>query len=295
MRRNVAAFGSAQPTGTPTTPATGSRSPDILIEVDDLTVEFPLARQRSSVVALESIDLEIREGEFLSVLGPSGCGKTTLLNTLAGLVSPTGGEVRLRGEPVTAPGPDRAVVFQEYALLPWRTVWENVRFGIEMQPRLRRGADTRIGEVIELVGLAGFEGAYPRELSGGMQQRVGLARALIAEPVILLMDEPFGAVDAMTREVMRNELERIISETGKTVVFITHSVDEAILLGDRVVVFTSRPGRIKEICPVPLRRPRYEYDARADAEYIRLREHLWALLGAEAKLAAGGAAPTRDE
>jgi NitT/TauT family transport system ATP-binding protein len=274
----------ANPTHAP--PGGGQRGP--IITVESLNVEFPLARSNGTVVALESIDLDIREGEFLAVLGPSGCGKTTLLNTIAGLVRPTTGSVKLEGKPVTKPGPDRAVVFQDYALMPWRTVWDNVKFGVEMQPALRKDPDARIASVIELVGLKGFEGAYPRELSGGMQQRVGLARALIAEPAILLMDEPFGAVDAMTREVMRNELERIMSETGKTVVFITHSVDEAILLGDRVAVFTSRPGRIKELVTVDLQRPRFAYDARATPEFIALREHLWRMLGAEAEAAAGG-------
>lgn len=259
-----------------------------LVEVDGVSVEYPLEREDSSLLALSEIDLDIHSGEFVTVLGPSGCGKTTLLNTIAGLVRPTSGEIRLEGSPIQGPGPDRAVVFQDYALLPWRTVFENVRFGVERQPAIRDDADPRIREVLELVGLAGFEGAYPRELSGGMQQRVGLARALIAEPLILLMDEPFGAVDAMTREVMRNELDRIISETGKTVVFITHSVDEAILLGDRVVVFSARPGRIREILPVDLPRPRYEYDARAKSQFVELREHLWNTLGAEAKQAAMG-------
>lgn len=259
-----------------------------LIEVEGLSVEYPLKRKGGSVVALEDINLEIQEGEFLTVVGPSGCGKTTLMNTIAGLVAPTGGAVRVQGQPVLTPGPDRAVVFQDYALLPWRSVWDNVRFGVELQPHLRKGADDKIAEVIELVGLKGFENAYPRELSGGMQQRVGLARAIVAEPVILLMDEPFGAVDAMTREVMRNELERIITEAGKTVVFITHSVDEAILLGDRIAVFTSRPGRIKELVDVDIERPRYTRDVRAETEYIELREHLWDLLVTEAQIAASG-------
>ncbi|ADB52492.1 ABC transporter ATP-binding protein [Conexibacter woesei] len=260
---------------------------DTVITVDRLRVEFTRARKGDVVLALEDINLEIHEGEFLAVLGPSGCGKTTLLNAIAGLVPPTSGEVRLRGEPVCDPGPDRAVVFQDYALMPWRSVEDNVRFGVEMQPALRRNSAKRVQDAIDLVGLRGFERAYPRELSGGMQQRVGLARGLVAEPAILLMDEPFGAVDAMTREVMRNELERIMSETGKTVVFITHSVDEAILLGDRVAVFTSRPGRIKELLPVTLPRPRYGYDARALKEFIEMREHLWGLLNNEARVAAG--------
>jgi NitT/TauT family transport system ATP-binding protein len=260
----------------------GRKSGNVIIEVDNLTVAYPLKSEHDYVVALYEVSLDIQDGEFITILGPSGCGKTTLLNTIAGLVAPTMGEVRLDGQPVGKPGPDRAVVFQEYALLPWRTVWNNVRFGLEMQKNLKKDANHRIQEAIDLVDLTGFEKVYPRQLSGGMKQRVGLARALVAEPRILLMDEPFGAVDALTREVMRDELERIILSTGKTVVFITHSVDEAILLGERVVVMTTRPGRIREICSVPLDRPRYEYDARATKEFIEIREHIWGLLSAEA-------------
>ena len=196
------------------------QSGNVIIEIDNLTVAYPLGSEDSYVVALHEVSLDIDDGEFVTILGPSGCGKTTLLNTIAGLVAPTMGEVRLDGQPVGQPGPDRAVVFQEYALLPWRTVWANVRFGLEMQKELKKDADHRIQEAIDLVDLTGFEKVYPRQLSGGMKQRVGLARALVAEPRILLMDEPFGAVDALTREVMRDELERIILATGKTVVFI---------------------------------------------------------------------------
>jgi NitT/TauT family transport system ATP-binding protein len=253
-----------------------SRPP--IIEVDQLTIAYARARDASSILAVADIDLSVAEGEVVTVLGPSGCGKTTLLNAIAGLVRPTSGEVRLDGRRITKPGPDRAVVFQQHALLPWRTVQDNIRFAIEMQPARRRDADKQIRQVVELVGLTGFESAYPRELSGGMQQRVGLARALIADPRILLMDEPFGAVDALTREVMRQEIERILIDTKKTVVFITHSIDEAILLGDRVVVFTPRPGRITFTANVGLRRPRYAYDARADERYIELRQQLWELL-----------------
>jgi NitT/TauT family transport system ATP-binding protein len=259
-----------------------------IIELDELTVAYPLEGEQDYVVALHNVTLDVREGEFITILGPSGCGKTTLLNTVAGLVSPTQGEVRLDGIPVSHPGPDRAVVFQEYALLPWRTVWDNVRFGLEMQKALKLGADERIQEVIDLVELTGFEKAYPRQLSGGMKQRVGLARALVAEPRILLMDEPFGAVDSMTREVMRDELERIILASGKTVLFITHSVDEAILLGDRVVVMTTRPGRIREVADVNFSRPRYEYEARATDDFIELREHVWSLLNKDAEEHARG-------
>jgi len=259
------------------------RSRAAMIEVEDLTVAYPLGTDDDYVVALHEVNLGIDEGEFVTILGPSGCGKTTLLNTIAGLVAPTMGEVRLDGKLVGGPGPDRAVVFQEYALLPWRTVWNNVRFGLEMQKGRKEGADQRIQEAIDLVDLTGFEKVYPRQLSGGMKQRVGLARALVAEPRILLMDEPFGAVDALTREVMRDELERIILATGKTVVFVTHSVDEAILLGDRVVVMTTRPGRIRQIESISLDRPRYGYDARGTKEFIEIREHIWELLSVDAQ------------
>jgi NitT/TauT family transport system ATP-binding protein len=259
-----------------------------VIEIRDLTVAYPQARTTNRLVALWEVNLSVRDGEFVTVVGPSGCGKTTLLNTVAGLLQPTGGEVTVDGRRVAGPGPERAVVFQEYALLPWRTVWDNIRFGLEMQPGLRATAEQRIREAIDLVGLSGFERAYPRELSGGMRQRVGLARALVAEPKILLMDEPFAAVDAMTREVMQGELERIVAATGKTVIFITHSIDEAIILGDRVVVATTRPGRIKEIVEVGLPRPRGAVDVKADPRFITVREHVWTLLKDEAIIHARG-------
>lgn len=254
---------------------------DTVITVRDLAVEYPVARSKRSFVALRDVNLDVYRGEILTVLGPSGCGKTTMLNVIAGLVGATSGEVLVNGKPVTGPGPDRAVVFQDYALLPWRTVYDNVRFGIEMQPKAKQVSREQILETITLVGLAGFEQAYPRELSGGMQQRVGIARALVAEPEILLMDEPLGAVDALTRDVMRAEIARIIGVSRKTVVFVTHSIDEAILLGDRIVVFQSNPGRITEILPCDIPRPRTEETARVDSEYLRLRDHLWRLLQGE--------------
>lgn len=252
------------------------------IHIEDVTVAYPQARGGSRLIALWRVSLSIHSGEFVTVVGPSGCGKTTLLNTVAGLVRPTEGRVLVDDVEVIGPGPERAVVFQDYALFPWRTVWDNIKFGVEEQPSLRDDADERIAAVIKLVDLGGFERAYPRELSGGMRQRVGLARALVAEPRILLMDEPLAAVDAMTREVMQGELEQIIAKSGKTALFITHSIDEAIMLGDRVVVATTRPGRIKAILPVPLPRPRSSYDVKADPAYIHLREQLWDLLRDEA-------------
>jgi NitT/TauT family transport system ATP-binding protein len=248
------------------------------IRIEDLTVAYPRARSKQPLVALWRVGLDIGEGEFVTVVGPSGCGKTTLLNAIAGLIRPSEGQILVDGRSVEGPSPERAVVFQDYALFPWRTAWDNVKFGLEEQDHLRRGAEERIRAAIDLVGLTGFEKAYPRELSGGMRQRVGLARALVAEPKILLMDEPFAAVDAMTREVMQGELERIVLESGKTAILITHSIDEAVLLGDRVVVATTRPGRVKAILPVPLPRPRRDHDVKANSIFIRTREQIWDLL-----------------
>jgi NitT/TauT family transport system ATP-binding protein len=259
-----------------------------LIEVEDLKVTYYLERDDRELVAVEGVSFSVNTGEFLTVLGPSGCGKTTVLNVIAGLVHPSAGRVAVDGMPVRGPGPDRAVVFQNYALLPWRTVYDNVRFGIEMaKPKLPTSTNA-IEETIELVGLQDFRNSYPHELSGGMQQRVGLARALVSDPQILLMDEPLGAVDALTREVMRAELERIIGETGKTVVFITHSIDEAILLGDRVVVFQSNPGSVREIIPVGLDRPRHGEHVQGDPTFGELRHYIWTLLKDEATASVRG-------
>ena len=254
------------------------------IDINGLTVEYELTQRRQRLVALHSFDLSISEGEFLVVVGPSGCGKTTLINAIAGLVPATSGTILVGGKPVTGPGPDRALVFQDYALLPWRTTWGNVLFGLEMQRDGGAKAEfgARIQAVIDLVGLQGFERSYPHELSGGMRQRVGLARALVARPAVLLMDEPFAALDAMTREVMQGELEAVMASAKRTVVFITHSIDEAIALGDRIVVATARPGRIKEVITVDLPRPRREYDVKSHPGFARLREHIWKLLREEA-------------
>jgi NitT/TauT family transport system ATP-binding protein len=263
-------------------PKTAASTP--LISIRDLAVGYRVQRDESVLTAVDGIDLEVRRGEFVAVVGPSGCGKTTLLNVIAGLVKPWRGEVLLEGRPVKEPGAGRAMVFQDYALMPWRTVEANIRFGVEF----RRGdlgkaeLAARIERYIELVGLRGFEGSFPYELSGGMRQRVGIARALVSEPEILLADEPFGAVDAMTREAMQGELERIIAETGQTVVLITHSIDEALTLADRIVVISHRPGRVIEELKVDFPRPRRDYDVKATDGYTELREKLWDLLRAEA-------------
>jgi NitT/TauT family transport system ATP-binding protein len=253
------------------------------IEIRDLTVEYELSDHRNMLIALWQVNLSIEQGEFIVVVGPSGCGKTTLINAIAGLLTPTSGQILIDGTPVSKPGPDRAMVFQDYALLPWRTVQGNVRFGVEMQSgRAGKTTDAELQKAIDMVGLHGFEQSYPHQLSGGMRQRVGLARALVAQPQVLLMDEPFAALDAMTREVMQGELEQIIADSKQTVIFITHSIDEAIALGDRIVVASARPGRIKEIIPVDLPRPRREYDVKSHPGYAALREQLWLSLRDEA-------------
>ncbi|OGR90273.1 MAG: ABC transporter ATP-binding protein [Elusimicrobia bacterium RBG_16_66_12] len=260
-----------------------------LIQVHGLTVEYERALGKNEhIVALKNFSLDVREGEFVTVLGPSGCGKSTLLNVISGLVFPKEGDVRVDGKPVTGPSPKWAMVFQDYGLMPWRTVEKNVRFGLEMQKKLDEEAEERVRHYIRMVGLEGFEDAYPRELSGGMRQRVGLARALAIEPEILLMDEPFAAVDLITRELMQDEISRIIAKTGKTVIFVTHSVDEAIILGDRLVVVSARPGRAKCAIEIDLPKPRSEHSLRSSPEYVSLRDRVWSELSAEVQLGRGG-------
>jgi NitT/TauT family transport system ATP-binding protein len=260
-------------------PTQTSRAP--AVEATDVTVAYERTREKDTLVALEHFSLAVADREFVAIVGPSGCGKSTFLNVVAGLTFPSKGSVSVFGEPVTGPGPDRAVVFQDYALMPWRTVEANVRFGLEMQRRVDNSTADNVAHFIHMVGLDGFERAYPRELSGGMRQRVGLARALVTEPRLLLMDEPFAAVDAMTREIMQDELSRIVAKTGQATVFITHSVDEAITLGDRIAVVTKRPGRIKEIIPVEMPRPRGR-ESRHVPEFQTLRDRVWDLLSSEA-------------
>jgi NitT/TauT family transport system ATP-binding protein len=206
------------------------------------------------VLALDGVDLEVEEGEFLTVVGPSGCGKTTLLNILAGLIKPTRGAVLLDARPVTGPGPDRGVVFQEFAILPWRTVERNIAHGLEIQgvPRAERAPVVR--RFVDMVGLTGFEKKYPHELSGGMKQRVAVARTLAANPHVMLMDEPFAAVDAQTRITLQEELNTIAQATRKTILFVTHNVEEAVFLGDRCCVLSRHPGRVKALVPVRIPR-----------------------------------------
>jgi NitT/TauT family transport system ATP-binding protein len=257
---------------------------DILVSARNVTAGYDNRREKTRLIALRDVSLDVRRGEFLAIVGPSGCGKTTFINMINGFVKPLEGTVTVEGKPVDGPDADRAMVFQDYALLPWRTVESNVRFAMEnRRPRPSKAEQSdRIHEALEMVGLVGFEKSYPHELSGGMRQRVGIARALVTQPKILLMDEPFGAVDAMTREAMQAEFEKIIAKTQQTVVFITHSIDEAVTLGDRVVVVSSRPGRIRQIVDIDLPRPRFESDAKSSPRFTELRDHIWSLLSDEA-------------
>lgn len=208
------------------------------------------------ITALSPFDLDVRDGEFLSIVGPSGCGKSTLLKLIAGLVPASSGAVWLDGTEITDPRPDLGLVFQAPMLLPWKTILDNVLLPIELQRGDRKAGEARARALLDMVGLADFADRYGSELSGGMQQRAGIVRALVHDPKLLLMDEPFGALDAMTRERMNGELQRIWSESHKTVIFVTHSIPEAVFLGDRVVVMTPRPGRVAEIVDIPLPRPR---------------------------------------
>jgi len=224
------------------------------VTVENVSMEF--SSRGRQLTALENIDLAIAPGELFVIVGPSGCGKTTLLRILQGLARPTHGRTLVDGRLVAGPGTDRGFVFQQDALYPWRTVLRNVAFGLELQGVAKSTARSRAQAMIDLVGLTGFERHYPHELSGGMRQRVNLARALTIEPAILLMDEPFAALDALTRETMQHELLRIAAAAGTTVVFITHQIEEAVFLGDRVAVFASRPGRVQEIVPIELPKPR---------------------------------------
>ena len=228
-----------------------------------------------SVVAFRNVDLQIRSKEVVCVVGPSGCGKTTLLRCIGGLLAPSSGQVLIDGQPVDRPREGVAIVFQHFGLLPWKTVVDNVAFGLRIAGTSTGVIAERLRHYVGLVGLTGFENHYPYQLSGGMQQRVGLARALAIDPEILLMDEPFASVDAQTREVLQEELLQLHERERKTMLFITHSIDEAIILGDRVAVMASRPGRIKEILTVDFARPRDPAAVRAQSRYTELRNHIW--------------------
>ena len=262
----------------------------VKLQIEHLTKHYWLEREDRNVLALSDVSFSVDEGEFMAIVGPSGCGKTSMLNIIAGLLPCEEGKVSIDGKRVSGPGIDRAVVFQHSSLLPWRTIAGNVRYGMELQRRFHEATmKERTDSFIKLVGLSGFERHYPSELSGGMQQRVNLARALAADPVVLLMDEPFAALDAQTREFMQAELLKIWSKARKTVVFITHQINEAIYLADRVVVMSARPGRVKEIFRVPFGRPR-DLSLKRDPRFLELEDSVWKLIEEESDRLGMGAA-----
>jgi len=242
------------------------------IHLNNVTKIFK--REGKETIAVENLSLNIKEGELISFVGPSGCGKTTILRLIAGLEELTYGEIRVGDKVCTEPGPDRGMVFQEFALFPWRSVRKNIEFGLEIAGVPKKERHEKADRYIEIVGLEGFADSRVHELSGGMKQRVGIARALVADPDVILMDEPFGALDAQTRNIMQAGLIRILDKTDKTIVFITHSVDEAVFLSDRIVILTKRPARIKEIVEIPWPRPR----DRASPEFTALRKKILAEL-----------------
>jgi len=254
-----------------------------VLHAQGVMIHYWVERDRKAFCAVDGISLDIQPGEFVVIVGPSGCGKTTFLDAVGGLTQISSGTLELEGTAINGPGPDRAIVFQQASLFPWRTVKANIAYGLQIAGKLsKQEIDRIVQEHIELVGLAGFEHRYPGELSGGMQQRANLARALAADPHMLLLDEPFGALDAQTRESMQTELMRIWSVSRKTALFITHDITEAVYLADRVVVMSARPGRIADIIPIDLPRPR-EGGIRRDKKFTeyetRIHESLDAAKG----------------
>ena len=253
-----------------------------LLSIEGVSKEFDSRGKR--VLALDSVDLTVAEGEFVTIVGPSGCGKSTLLNLAIGLVRPSAGRVLFRGRPVTGITPLIGYVTQRDNLLPWRTLAENVEIALELRGVSAAERRRRAGALIEQVGLQGFEDHYPHELSGGMRQRASIARTLLHDPALVLMDEPFGPLDAQTRLLLQQQLLALWSSTAKTVVFITHDLVEAIALADRVVVMTSRPGRVKHVAPVPIPRPRRVDEIHGSAEFRTTYERLWTELRPEVHL-----------
>jgi NitT/TauT family transport system ATP-binding protein len=249
----------------------------VRIRFDNVGVEFPTAAGPMTVV--DGIDLDVRQGEFVSIIGPSGCGKTTLMNIVGGFVKPTRGQVLLDGQPVRSPGPDRGVIFQEYGVFPWLTVRGNIEFGLRLRANkaLAGQSEQIVQRYLALMGLSDFAEHYPKHLSGGMRQRLAIARAYAVQPEFLLMDEPFGALDAQTRSAMQDLLLQVLGAEGKTVLLITHSVDEAIYLSSRIVVVTARPARVRQVIEVPFGYPRDE-SVHEDPRFASLRAQIRVLV-----------------
>ncbi len=249
-----------------------------LLSIQHISKSYFDRYKAQTLLAIRDISFDIEEGDFVSILGPSGCGKTTLLNIVAGFVKPSSGTVLLKGKPISGPGPDRGVVFQSFALFPWKTVLENVAFGPRMRGLPRKDCEQIARHYIEMVGLTGFEDKYPHELSGGMRQRVGVARVLANKPEIMLMDEPFASIDAQTRMKLQEDLTRIWEESKTTILFVTHDVEEAVFLSNRVVVLSHAPSVVQEIVPVDIPRPRKWNQMVEDATFHKITKHILGLL-----------------
>jgi NitT/TauT family transport system ATP-binding protein len=254
--------------------------------VEALGLSKAYTKDGRQVPVLDLERLAVREGEFLTVVGPSGCGKSTFLHILGGFIKADAGHVRVEGREVAGPGPDRGMVFQEFALFPWRTVAGNVEWGLEVQGVPKREREAVVAGLLALMNLEDFRNYLPGEISGGMKQRVALARVLAFDPKVLLMDEPFGSLDAQTREIMQEELTRLWERTAKTIVFVTHDIEEAVYLGDRVVVLTARPARVKAEVPIALPRPR-EITVKKSVRFLEYRNDIWDLIRSEAVLGPG--------
>jgi NitT/TauT family transport system ATP-binding protein len=251
------------------------------LQARDVVIHHRRQRYGDMLLAVDRATFDVGDGEFVAIVGPSGCGKTTFLNAVDGLLPITSGALTLNGEQIVRPGHDRGMVFQQPSLLPWRTVMGNVMYGVELLRIPKEEARSRAKRFVEMVGLEGFAESFPLELSGGMQQRVNLARALAVDPEVLLLDEPFAALDAQTRETMQHELLRIWNQTRKTALFITHDIVEAVYLADRVVVFTARPGRVKEILKVDIPRPR-DLRVKRDPRFVEIETRIWESIREEA-------------
>jgi NitT/TauT family transport system ATP-binding protein len=262
-------------------PEAATGEPGLAPGIEAKGVRKVFASRRGEVVALDRVDVAARPGEFVSIVGPSGSGKSTFLYIVGGFIEPTDGTIAVGGEPITGPGPDRGIVFQEFVLFPWKTVLGNVTYGLAEKGVPRRERLDLARTYLEMVKLAGFEKHYPKELSGGMKQRVALARTLIMDPAVLLMDEPFGSIDAQTRAVLQKELLQIWERTQKTVLFVTHAVDEAIFLADRIYVFSHRPALVKAVIDVDLPRPRDPEEILGTKTYGELHRRIWKLLEEE--------------
>jgi ABC-type nitrate/sulfonate/bicarbonate transport system ATPase subunit len=251
-----------------------------MAELEARGISMVYESRGKTLVAIDALDLRVEEGEFVSIVGPSGCGKSTLLQIIDGLLAPTRGQVVIDGVPVSSPGRDRAMVFQDASLLPWFNVLRNASYGLYCQGVPRQEATEKAREILEIVGLGGFEDHYPHELSGGMQQRLNLARAFGVDPEVLLMDEPFAALDLQTRELMQAELLRVWEPAGKTVLFVTHAIQEAVYLSDRVIVMSARPGRIIADVRIDIPRPRPFHDKR-NPEFLEYEDKIWHYLASE--------------